>query len=156
MVTVYRLCKTKYAANAFDGEGAFQFGGRWNSPGTRVVYTAAHLSLAALEMLVHIQDETLLYAYSFIVATLDEQLITSAENVAKLPKNWQASPTPYAVQKIGDEWAKKQLSVALCVPSAIIPSEVNYLINPRHPDFAEITFGEPQRFVFNERLLRVK
>lgn len=156
MVTVYRLCKTKYAASAFDGEGAFQFGGRWNSPSTRMVYTAEHLSLAALEMLVHIQDETLLSAYSFIVATLDEQLIASVENVAKLPKNWQISPPPYAVQKIGDEWAKKQLSVALRVPSAIIPSEVNYLINPRHPDFSAITFGEPQRFVFNERLLKVK
>ncbi|NOT84445.1 MAG: RES domain-containing protein [Methylococcaceae bacterium] len=156
MVTVYRLCKTKYAANAFDGEGAFQFGGRWNSLGTRVVYTAEHLSLAALEMLVYIQDETLLSTYSFIVATFYEQLITAVENVAKLPKNWQTSPPPYAVQKIGDEWAKKQLSAVLCVPSVLIPSEANYLIDPRHADFAEITFGEPQRFVFNERLLKVK
>jgi RES domain-containing protein len=152
MPKVYRLCKTKYAAKAFDGEGAFQFGGRWNSPGTRIVYTAEHLSLAALEMLVHIQDETLLSAYSFMLATFDEQLMMSVENIAKLPKNWQSSPPPYALQKIGDDWAKKLGSAVLRVPSSIIPFESNYLINPTHPDFVQISYEQPQHFVFNERL----
>ena len=93
------------------------------------------LSLAALEMLVHIQDETLLSAFSFIVATLDEQLITSVESVAKIPKNWQSSPPPYALQKIGDKWAKELGSAVLRVPSSIIPIDSNYLINPINPVF---------------------
>ena len=54
MPAVYRICKTKYAAMAFDGEGAFRFGGRWNARGTRMVYTAGSLALAAREMLVHL------------------------------------------------------------------------------------------------------
>jgi RES domain-containing protein len=154
MVKVYRLCKSKYAATAFDGEGAFQFGGRWNSCGTRMVYTAESLSLAVLEMLVHFQDEAFFTAYCFIEATINKKMIASIENINPLPKNWQASPAPFAVQKIGDDWAKKQSTAVLRVPSAIIATEFNYLINPIHPDFSRIVYGEPQSFVFNERLLK--
>lgn len=151
MTSVYRICKTKYAANAFDGEGAFRFGGRWNSRGTRIVYAAGSLSLAVLEMLVHFQDDSILPNYTFIEAKIEENLI---ENVGKLPKNWQKSPPSFDVQKIGDDWAKQNLSAVLRVPSAMISSESNYLINPNHQDFSRITYGKPQNFTFDERLLK--
>lgn len=151
MTSVYRICKTKYAANAFDGEGAFRFGGRWNSRGTRIVYAAGSLSLAVLEMLVHFQDDSILPDYTFIEAKIEENLI---ENVGKLPKNWQKSPPSFDVQKIGDDWAKQNLSAVLRVPSAMISSESNYLINPNHQDFSRITYGKPQNFTFDERLLK--
>lgn len=153
MTTVYRICKTKYTTTAFDGEGAFRFGGRWNSRGTRIVYVAESLSLAVLEMLVHIQDEAILSAYSFIEAKFDKSMVESAENRGDLPKNWQDSPPPNSTQQIGDYWAKRGLTLALKVPSAIIPSESNYLINPNHKDFSKITFGEPQKFILDKRLL---
>ena len=156
MATVFRICKTKYADSAFDGEGAFRFGGRWNSRGTRIVYTAESLSLAVLEMLVHFQDESILSAYSFIEVNVEENLIKSVENIAKLPKKWRISPPPFEVQKIGDDWAKKNSSAVLRVPSSIIPSESNFLINPNHRDFARITFGKLQNFTFDERLLKKK
>lgn len=154
MISVYRICKTKYAATAFDGEGAFRFGGRWNSRGTRIVYTAESLSLAVLEMLVHFQDETILSAYSFIEVKIDESLVEAVEIIAKLPKNWQVSPPPFKIQQIGDDWAKQNLSVGLRVPSAVIPTESNYLLNPNHRDFSRIVYGKPQEFVFDERLLK--
>jgi RES domain-containing protein len=151
MISVFRICKTKYAATAFDGEGAFRFGGRWNSRGTRIVYTAGSLSLAVLEMLVHFQDDSILPNYSFIEAQVDESLI---ETTRKLPKNWRDSPPPFEIQKIGDDWAKRKLSAVLRVPSAVIPTESNYLINPNHTDFPQIIYGAPQNFTFDQRLLK--
>lgn len=156
MTSVYRICKTKYSSTAFDGEGAFRFGGRWNSRGTRIVYTAGSLSLAVLEMLVHFQDDSILPSYSYIETQVDESLIEAVENVAELPKNWQDSPSPFDVQKIGDDWAKQNLSAVLRVPSAIIPSESNYLINPNHQKFSQIIFGKAQKFTFDNRLLKAK
>ena len=151
MISVYRICKTKYAATAFDGEGAFRFGGRWNSRGNRIIYTAGSLSLAVLEMLVHFQDDSILPSYSFIEAKFDENLI---ENVGKLPKKWRDSPPPFEVQKIGDDWTKQNLSAVLRVPSAIISTESNYLINANHTYFPRMIYGKPHNFTFDERLIK--
>ena len=153
MLKVYRICKTKYAATAFDGEGAFRAGGRWNSAGTRIVYVAESLALAVLEMLVHFQDDSILPSYSFIEAEFDESLV---EKIEQLPENWNISPPTFEIQQIGDDWAKQNLSAVLRVPSAIIPAESNYLINPNHEDFPRIVFGKPQNFTFDERLLKKK
>jgi len=136
----------------FDGEGAFRFGGRWNSRGTRVIYTAGTLSLAALEMLVHLNNEEILLSYSFAAATLDESLILPIEEFQKLPKNWNDSPPPLEIQRIGDEWSQKKASAVLKVPTSILPVEYNYLINIEHPDFSKIKFNTPQSFTFDERL----
>jgi RES domain-containing protein len=145
MPTVYRICKTKYAVTAFDGEGAFRFGGRWNSRGTRIVYTAGSLSLAALEMLVHLNDEEMLFNYSFVAAEIPAELILKVEN-------WSESPAPHAAQEIGDDWVRNSASAVLEVPTSIVPLEKNYLLNPTHPDWSKIVMGEPQKFVFDERL----
>lgn len=154
MKKVYRICKTKYSATAFDGEGAFRVDGRWNSIGTRVVYSAESLALAVLEMVVHFQDDSILSAYSYIEAEFDESLVVKITEIAKLPKNWNQSPPTFEVQKIGNDWAKHNLSAVLAVPSAIIPSESNYLINPNHKDFSLISYGKPQSFSFDKRLLK--
>lgn len=94
MPTAYRICKTKYVATAFDGEGAFRFGGRWNTRGTRLIYTAGSLALAALEMLVHLDDDELLLAYSFAAVQIPPALIMPVKDFRPLPKNWSASPAP--------------------------------------------------------------
>ncbi len=152
MITAYRICKTKYAAAWFDGEGAFRYGGRWNSRGTRILYTAESLSLASLEMLVHLDSEQLLLAYSFAVAEFEDELVLPIEEFTKLPKNWSDSPPPLEIQRIGDEWVKSKVSVILKVPTSILPIENNFLINVEHPDFAKINLGTPQAFTFDERL----
>lgn len=152
MPTVYRICKTKYAATAFDGEGAFRFGGRWNSRGTRIVYAAGSLALAALEMLVHLGDDEMLLKYSFIAAEVPTDLILKVEDFTALPANWNDSPAPLAVQQIGDDWARSLASAVLEVPTSIVPLEKNYLLNPAHPDWSKIDLGAPQEFVFDERL----
>lgn len=152
MRTTYRICKTKYAATWFDGEGAFRYGGRWNSPGTRLLYTAGSLSLAALEMLVHLNDEEILFSYSYAEAKFDEKYVLPVEDFRKLPENWTASPAPPEIQKIGDNWVRSVESLILRVPTSFLPVEYNYLINLEHPDFKQLKLGEPQNFEFDERL----
>lgn len=154
MVTTYRICKTKYAETWFDGEGAFRFGGRWNSRGTRIFYTAGSLSLAALEILVHLNDEEILLSYSFAAAEFDESLVLPVEEFRALPENWSASPPPLEIQRIGDEWASAQASVVLKVPTSVLPVEFNYLINVEHPEFSKVQLGKPQTFTFDERLYK--
>lgn len=152
MPTVYRICKTKYAATAFDGEGAFRFGGRWNSRGTRLVYTAGSVSLAALEMLVHLGGEEILFNYSFAAAEIAPEMILKVEDFCRLPEDWNESPAPLVVQKIGDDWVRSLVSAVLEVPTAIVPLEKNYLLNPSHADWNKIVFQQPQKFVFDKRL----
>jgi len=138
----------------FDGDGAYRFGGRWNSRGIRILYTAGSLSLAALEMLVHLNSEEILLSYSFAVAEFDESLILSVEEFQTLPENWNASPSPLEIQRIGDKWAKAQASVVLRVPTSVLPVEFNYLINVEHPEFSKVKLGEPQTFTLDERLYK--
>jgi RES domain-containing protein len=154
VLTAYRICKTKYAATWFDGEGAYRFGGRWNSRGKRILYTAGSLSLAVLEMLVHLNNEEILLAYSYVAAEFDENLILPVEDFRHLPENWSDSPPPLQIQRIGDEWARKQASVILKVPTSILPVEFNYLINVEHPEFLKVKLGKLQTFTFDERLYR--
>lgn len=125
MPVVYRICKTKYAASAFDGEGAYRFGGRWNTRGTRLIYTAGNLALAALEMLVHLDNDELLLAYSYVAAQLPADLILPVSAFRPLPKNWSASPAPASLQRIGDEWVRTGASAVLEVPTSIVPLEQN-------------------------------
>lgn len=147
----WRIVKVKYAATAFDGEGARRYGGRWNSPGARVVYTSSTLSLAALENLVHLTPP-LSFKYSVIQIEFDEALVETM-TLANLPKGWTEEPPPPFTKAIGDLWVKEARSAVLELPSAIIQAETNYLLNPAHPDFVKLVIGNPAPFSFDQRLL---
>ncbi len=134
------------------GRGARLYGGRWNSPGTRMVYTSSTISLAVLEVLVHLQKAGLLSSYSLISASFDDAFVERLER-SRLPDGWRTYPAPSELQRIGDEWVRSQRSVVLDVPSVIVERESNYLLNPAHPDFSSVVIGEPEPFTFDERLL---
>ncbi|HYM61824.1 MAG TPA: RES family NAD+ phosphorylase [Thermoanaerobaculia bacterium] len=152
MITTYRIVKARYAATAFDGEGARVSGGRWSSRGTAMVYTSESAALAALEMLVHFQRGAVLPAYVVIPCSFDQSLVSNL-NPSILPRNWRSYPAPRKQQLIGDDWVKRGSSAVLRVPSVIIASESNYLLNPRHADFASIRIGSRQRFKLDLRLI---
>jgi RES domain-containing protein len=154
MPTAYRIFKTKHSKTWFDGEGAFLFGGRWNSRGTRVLYCAESLSLAALEMLVHLNSAELLGSYSFATIEFDESDVLLVEEFRRLPKDWSASPPPLAIQRIGDEWIASMSSLVLRVGSSVVQGEHNYLVNVGHPNYANIKRGKPRVFRFDERLIQ--
>ena len=153
MTTAWRICKAKLSGTAFTGEGAFLYGGRWNSPGVRMVYLAQSPSLATLEMLVHLDASELLAAYRLCEAVFDDRLVETLDP-ATLPKNWRRSPAPVALQRLGDEWTASMRSAVLRVPSAIVPGESNYLLNPAHPDSTDVTAGKMRPYEFDPRLAK--
>jgi RES domain-containing protein len=148
-----RIVKEKHAATAFTGKGAKRFGGRWNNPGMAVVYIAGSASLAMLEMLVHIEAPELLKRYALFKVSFDDRLVTTVD-IKNLPKTWRKSPPPRAVQIIGDEWIVGRKSAVLRVPSVVVPTEWNYLLNPAHAEFGAITIGTKQRIKFDPRLIK--
>lgn len=152
MVTAWRIVATRFAADAFSGEGAFVNGGRWNSPGVRMVYTAGSISLALLELLVHLRNTEALRSFSLCPVRIEESLISSLDR-AGLPKDWRRSPAPVSLQALGDDWISSGASVVLRVPSAIVDDESNYLLNPEHPKFHRLEMGTPRPFDFDARLL---
>lgn len=152
MARGWRIFKSRRVRSAFDGEGARLYGGRWNSPGTRVVYVAGSASLAVLEVLVHLGDAGVLSSYSLCAVEFDDGLIEPLDR-SGLPADWRSYPAPSGLRGIGDAWVRSQSSVVLEVPSAVVERESNYLINPEHPDFASLNVGEPEPFEFDSRLL---
>ena len=118
-----------------------------------MIYTAEHASLAVLEVLVHLGSSLPLPAYSLIQAEFDGQMIEWFES-GELPRNWRRGSSRAETQLIGDQWIDEQRSTVLGVPSAILPVETIYLINPEHPDFEEISIRSPEPFSFDDRLVR--
>ena len=148
---VWRIVKAKHADAAYSGEGARRFGGRWNSPGLSVVYMAESRSLAAMEMLVHLNSQSLLGKYVIGRAVIQEKWIESVRSDS-LPTNWREFPASYELRAIGDRWLHAGKAAVLKVPSAVVEGEFNFLLNPTHVDFHKIKIEEFQRFVFDKRL----
>jgi RES domain-containing protein len=145
----WRLCKQRYAARAFDGEGARFAGGRWNPPGIAVVYTSATLSLAALEMLVHAD-------VGLVASRVDipDGVRVRTVEIDGLAPDWRLYPPPPALQELGAAWAQALETAVLSVPSVVVPAERNYVLNPAHADFGRLRVGKAEPFSFDPRLAR--
>jgi RES domain-containing protein len=152
LITAWRLVKTRHAGTAFDGEGARLHGGRWNSPGTRVAYASDTLALATLEVLAHLQSTAVLQSYSAAGIRFPEQLVEVLDE-RLLPKSWRRFPSPPENQALGDRWIAEGRALVLRVPSALIPSASNFLINSLHPEFSRAVIERPERFNFDPRLI---
>ena len=154
----YRVVKASRKEDAFSGEGARRAGGRWSSKGMQAVYCASTLSLAVLEILMHIEDTALLGSYGFFPMTMPKSLLETIP-VASLPANWADFPAPIETQALGDAWLRAKSAAVLQIPSAAFQGipygvlETNYLLNPNHPDFAHIKVGPFQSLRLDPRLV---
>ncbi len=149
---VWRICRAVHAAEAFSGEGARRFGGRWNSRGVPMVYTSTSLSLAAIELFVHLEPALAppdLVSVSAVLPTGEPAL---ARERSTLPQDWLQNEI--ATRDWGDRWVGEMLSLAVRVPSVPIAIEDNVLINPLHPRMAEILIDPPRPFNFDTRMFR--
>lgn len=154
MIPAFRICATRHASTAFTGEGAKIAGGRWNSPGSSMIYCSSSLSLATLEILVHLEEPEILASYfSYFEIGIPEDLIAELDT-RDLPTGWRAETTFTETSNLGDAWIRSGKSAALSVPSAVTPGESNFLLNPRHPEFGKIRLGKMQRFEPDPRLAR--
>jgi RES domain-containing protein len=148
MLEVYRLNSSRYPAN--NGRGAALHGGRWNPVGLEVIYAAQSRSLAALEVLVHYAILPLDFVCTPI--RMPEHLVTNVHENAHVGSGY-FYPQPGCLtdeQHFGPRWIPKH--VALSVPSAIIPQERIYLLNPAHTDFNRVQFLDSEPFRFDPRL----
>jgi len=146
---LYRLSSGDYK-NDLSGTGAKLFGGRWNSAGLNALYTTEHISLAVLEILVHIKSYRQPLDYHLITIEIPESANIITIDHTKLKRNWK-DDFAYG-QFIGDEFLIDRQSLALKVPSAIIEEENNLLINPAHPDAAKLKIRSTKIFMFDKRL----
>ena len=150
---LWRLARAAY--KALDGEGARIAGGRWSPVGFPVVYTSTHLSLAALEILVHTDPEDIPTDFLAIEIDADDTLFAPRIDPATLPPDWTVQMDGAACRAIGQDWIRRGVHLALAVPSAVIPAETNVLINPRHPRMAgSVTVISEAPFGFDARLSR--
>jgi RES domain-containing protein len=121
------------------------------------VYTAAHLSLAVLEMLVHVPaEEDLPTDLVAIVADVPDDLGVEHVRIEELPPDWRRTPAPPTLADRGSAWLTAARTAVLAVPSAVIPAESNYILNPAHPEFRRIVVHRPQRLDLDPRLAGVR
>jgi RES domain-containing protein len=155
-IRVWRVEKAIFAATVKTGEGARVAGGRWNSPGLPAVYCSQSLALAVVEILVHAAtaeeraDPRVWFELSLAASVV--RIISPKQ----LPAGWDSPLLHPATAAIGDAWLSGRESVALRVPSAVIPGEWNYILNPRHPRFRRaIKWSSPRGFAIDRRLVEV-
>ena len=150
---VWRLAIGRFPE--IDGEGARLYGGRWNSPGVAIVYTATLLSLALLEQLVHVNPEELPDTFRAFAIELPDDVLPDVAELDVVPDDRAAC------RQYGDSWAKSQRSGAVVVPSAVVAprlqpgniltQERNVLLNPRHSSVGRWRVTETS-FRVDERL----
>ncbi len=151
MTRVSRILRKRYAKAPFDGEGACRHGGRWSSPGVRLAYASEHLSLAIIEYFVHLDRDD--PPPDLVVATADVPDDVSRVDVApaRLPATWRQTPAPAELAAIGDRFARARRAAILVVPSALVPDEFNWLLNPEHPDFRRLRIHPAEPFSYDAR-----
>lgn len=148
----YRIVMRHYLASTWTGYGAEIYGGRWNHKGHAAIYLASSVSLAMLETLVHIQDSSTLSEFELFQIEIDDSNIMLLQP-QDWPTDWRSDPAPVATMDIGTEWLESESSLGLLVPSTLVPSENNLLVNPRRQDFqACLTSVKPLSFSFDSRL----
>ncbi len=138
---VYRL--HHHSRMAADYTGAMLAGGRWNRIGTAMLYAAQNLSLACLEVLVHLDKRQLPREYVWSAADLDQK-----PSELKFAHINEVS----SCQVAGDTWIRTGNLLAAIVPSVIVPEEFNVLLNPNHPEYANLRWSDPRAFRFDPRL----
>ena len=153
MPTLWRVVKRAHAATAFDGKAAERYGGRWNSPGRRAVYASATKSLALLEVIVHLDVGRPLPRFVAFSVDVESKLV-EVLSPGRLPRSWRTAQGMLVTQRLGDEWLAAGRSLALAVPSVVVPEERNYVLNPAHPAFTKLTIGTPTPFVLDPRFAR--
>lgn len=150
---LFRISKKKYIED-LSGEGAGKFGGRWNSKGSAVLYTSQTESLAALETLVHASVSTTPSDLNLLILSVPNNIKSDKIESNQLPVGWRNYPAPNKLAEIGSDWIDSESSLLLEVPSVLVQTEKNILINPMHSDMKKLSIKEIRPFSFDMRLFQ--
>jgi RES domain-containing protein len=150
---LYRVCRTQFA-NDLSGTGSRIYGGRWNSPGMAAVYTSESKSLAVLESLTNTPPGILISYFSILTIEISGKFFIDEIPEETLPKNWNEFPAPDILARLGDKWLKQGQNLLLKIPSAIISSESNFIINPAHADFKKVKIIFTEKLDLDKRIIK--
>jgi RES domain-containing protein len=152
-VSVWRIAveAPTYSANDLSGTGAKTTGGRWNSKGTPVVYSAANIALATLETVHYLSGGGLPFYRYLVRIDIPDAIWAARQVLAPLPGGWDAIPAGLAARTAGDAWIAAGVTALLLVPSVIVPDEYNVLINPQHCDTSSIVATTLKRWIYDSR-----
>ncbi len=148
---VYRITGKKYSDD-LSGTGAAMYGGRWNKKGTPVLYTGESKEIALLETIVHTPPMIFPKLDIITLEIPDNSITTIEENM--LPPNWTTYPAPTVLSEIGEDWIIESKTIALKVPSCIIHSAYNIVLNCRHKQFYKVKLIDKRNFKFDSRLIK--
>jgi RES domain-containing protein len=149
---LYRVCRTQFA-NDLSGTGSRIYGGRWNSPGIAAVYTSESKSLAVLESLTNTPPGILINYFSILTIEISGKFFIDEIPEESLPGNWNEFPAPGILARLGDKWLKEGQNLLLKIPSAIITSESNFIINPVLIDLKKVKIISTQKLELDKRII---
>ena len=149
---LWRVVTKERAEGAFSGEGSVRYSGRWHSKGTRLVYTADSLSSAILETTVHMNATTMYLEYVYFCVTVPDNIEIDEIDRRSLKSDWLDIKAPEYLREYSENWVRMGITAILCVPSAIVPIENNYLLNPLHPDFQRLTISPAETCSIDPRI----
>jgi RES domain-containing protein len=154
-VEVFRLANTLYAS--LDGSGGLHGNGRWHHTGYRVTYAGSSRALAVLERFVHDKNSLTVPDLQMITIHIPDEMVFVQRFEQDLPKRWDTTDNDnqQATQNIGTDFLKDNVFAFLKTPSAIVPHEYNYVLNPLHPDASRITIVDAHNYQYDERYKRI-
>lgn len=132
--------------------GAYLFGGRWNSKGTEIIYTAANRSLAMVEVAIKLDTYEMSKDYHMLTIYIPDNLKAIKFSIEDLPFNWNSFPRIPETKYIVDNIVQENKHSLIKVPSVVVRGDFNYLINPKHKDFRKIKVIDSVKFPFDDRL----
>lgn len=146
---IYRLGSSRYA-RVLDGAGASRYPGRWNSLGTHMIYCGGNPATCLAEQLVRLHEPP----DDYVLTTLDVPDIAPVwePNPNELPQGWDQLEYSPAIRAFGDAFVQAGEYLVLKVPSAVIPAESNFLLNPRHSLMPRVSIVSVAPFTFDPRL----
>lgn len=140
-----------YKAGDLSGIGAKITGGRWNNPGTPVVYCSTSIALATLETVVSLGGGSMPFNRFLVRIDIPDAVWGARQILMPLPGGWDAVPSGAASRTAGERWVVAGSSALLLVPSVIVPDEYCVLINPQHPDAAGLSATTVRRWIYDPR-----
>ena len=151
---LYRITKEKYSED-ISGRGAELYGGRWNSIGIPALYTSENRALGALELLVHTPKGIMPPKYILVTLEIPEYLVAKITqiDVQKLKFKWDSLRESDKSQELGRKYFIEKGAFGIRVPSTIIKSEFNIVLNPRHEDYKVVKIIKKERFLLDKRLI---
>jgi len=150
---VYRLVRKKYGFT-LSGEGAKKAGGRWNSIDLSLIYTSDSRSLCTAEVAVSLPIGIFPNDFEMLLIDIPEDIPILEINIRDLPEGWRKFPYLEKTLQLGDQFILESKFLVMKVPSAIIPGDFNYLINPCHADFGRLEIIKSEPYEFDERFFK--